>query len=72
MGLMRVPDIRARMIGQTGAFLSWGLDGDRGLPRIPRRKVSEGGFTTAMRQPGARAAVNRWWAAALTVNWPTH
>ncbi len=71
-GLMRVPDVRARMISHTGAFLSWGLGGDRGLPRIPRRKVSEGGFAAALREPGAREAFGRWWSAALTVNWPTH
>ncbi len=70
--LMRVPDVRARMISQTGAFLSWGLAGDRGLPLIPRRRVSEGGFAAYLRNPGVREAFSRWWAVALAVNWPTH
>ena len=69
MHFMRVPGVRARMISQTAAFLNWGMDGDRGLPRIPRRRGSGGGFPAILKQPGARLAINRWWAAARTVNW---
>lgn len=53
------------MIAETGAFLTWALRERPSLPRIPRRRVDQGGFATMMRMPGARAAVARWWDAAL-------
>ena len=63
----RVPDIRVKMIEQSNAFLTWALAEDRHLPRIPRRRVSEGGFERLMQQPGARDAVNRWWSRTLSM-----
>lgn len=57
-------DSRRRMIAETEAFLNWALRrGD--LPRIPRRKVSDGGFTSLLRHPGARAAAARFWQRTL-------
>ncbi len=53
------------MISETSAFLSWALRDGGSLPRIPRRRVDHGGFTAFMRMPGAWAAVQRWWDAAL-------
>ena len=53
------------MIAETSAFLSWALRNHRRLPRIPRRRVSEGGFKMLLRQPGAKAAIGRWWDAVL-------
>jgi hypothetical protein len=53
------------MIAETGAFLTWALRERPDLPRIPRRRVEEGGFTTLLRMPGARAAVGRWWDSVL-------
>ena len=59
-------DPRAAMIAQTGAFLTWAMAQDRGLPRIPRRRVDEGGFTELLQRPGARAAADRWWERTLS------
>ena len=62
---------RVRMIRETSLFLTWALAGGAGLPRIPRRAVSQGGFARLMRQPGARAAIDRWWQRTLAlVNGP--
>lgn len=54
-------DRRELMIEQTSAWLTWALKEDIPVPRIPRRRVSEGGFSELLRLPGARAAVNHWW-----------
>ena len=58
-------DDRQRMIAEHSAFLSWALVRHDGLPRIPRRRVSRGGFVPLLRQPGARAAVDHWWRRVL-------
>ena len=55
------------MIAETEAFLNWALDPQgAALPRIPRRRVDQGGFTQLLRRPGARAAVIHWWQRVLT------
>jgi hypothetical protein len=59
-------DIRDRMIRETNAFLSWSLAKDRGLPRIARRRVDQGGFGFVLKHPGARAIVRRWWNRVLS------
>lgn len=61
----RPRDARQEMISETSAFLSWALREGGRMPRIPRRRVDDGGFTAFMRMPGAWAAVTRWWDAAL-------
>ncbi len=61
----RPRDLRADMIRQTSEFLTWALAADRGLPRIPRRRVDQGGFSALLRQPGVRAMVDRWWSRTL-------
>lgn len=56
------------MIAETSAFLTWALARQRegqAFPRIPRRRVDQGGFTSLLRQPGARAAVAHWWSRVL-------
>lgn len=53
------------MIAQTSAFLTWALAEDRGLPRIPRRRVDEGGFSELLKQRAVRAMVDRWWNRTL-------
>jgi hypothetical protein len=58
-------DARRVMIEETSAFLTWALQHGQDLPRIPRRRVDEGGFSLLMQQPGARAAVARWWQRVL-------
>jgi hypothetical protein len=63
-------DGREGMIEQTNAFLTWALTGDRDLPRIPRCKVSEGGFAVFLRHPRARTAFARWWSTTLGFDEP--
>ncbi|MFA9476810.1 hypothetical protein ACERK3_00755 [Phycisphaerales bacterium AB-hyl4] len=59
-------ETRERMIAETEAFLSWALaDRSQPLPRIPRRRVADGGYTELLRRPGARAAVLHWWRRVL-------
>ena len=58
-------DHRRQMIAEHSAFLSWALRRHRRLPRIPRRRVSYGGFAAMLKRPGARAAVTHWWRWAL-------
>ena len=57
--------MRQEMIAQTSAFLSLALSDGRMGPRIPRRRVDEGGFSDLLRRPGARAVVGRWWERVL-------
>jgi len=57
----RPRDLRHEMIRETNAFLSWALAQGSGMPRIPRRRVSEGGFSGLMRLPRARAAAAAFW-----------
>jgi hypothetical protein len=59
-------DPRQRMIDETSAFLNWALAEDRGLPRIPRKRVDEGGFAELLAVPGARVLIRRWWNRVLT------
>jgi len=58
-------DRREQMIAETSAFLTWALANDIDLPRIPRRKVSIGGFSVYMDVPGAKAAMQHWWQRTL-------
>ncbi|XAL99008.1 hypothetical protein OT109_15660 [Phycisphaeraceae bacterium D3-23] len=58
-------DARSQAIAETSAFLSWALSQDRPLPRIPRRRVDQGGFAEMMRAPLARKIVAHWWSQAL-------
>ena len=53
------------MIAETSAFLSWALAEGKGVPRIPRRRVDEGGFSEFMRRPLARVITGHWWRRAL-------
>jgi len=56
------------MIAETSAFLSEALRSRSGTPRIPTRRVSEGGFAEILRRsPAARAAVRHWWTRALSL-----
>jgi len=53
------------MIAETSAFLTWALSSGVDLPRIPTRRVDEGGFGGRFRHAAARAAGFRWWARAI-------
>ena len=59
---------RRFMIRETEAFLNFALgEGRRRFPRVPRRRVSEGGFVRLLKQPGARRAMMRWWDKTLAM-----
>lgn len=56
---------RRRMIAEHSAFLTWAMTRRSGLPSIPRRRLSHGGFGSLLKRPGARAAVEHWWRRVL-------
>ncbi len=58
-------DVRAEMIRETSTFLTWALLEERQLPRIARRKVSDGGFSFLRTRPGAEAMLEQWWQRTL-------
>ena len=53
------------MIAETNAFLDWALVEGHRLPRIPRRRVDQGGFAELMRRPMARIMATHWWRRAV-------
>ncbi len=58
-------DARRRAIAETSAFLSWALRTDQPLPRIPRRRVDQGGFAQMLKCPLAGKIILYWWDQAL-------
>lgn len=56
---------RKRMIAETGAFISWALQHPDQVPRLPRRRLSDGGFKAILSRPGAKAAVVAFWKRTL-------
>lgn len=46
-------------------WLSDAIAGRMDPPRIPTRKVSEGGFSRMLGRPGGRERAERWWDLAL-------
>lgn len=62
-------EVRAQMIEQTSAFLSWALRQKR-VPRIPRIRTDMGGFDPIMRKPGGRELAAAWWSKALGEHLP--
>lgn len=54
--------------GRLARFLTWALRREAEgamLPRIPTRRVSEGGFTALLETEAGKAEAARWWASAL-------
>jgi len=62
--------LRRRMIDEHSAFLTWAMQFPDEVPRIPRRRVDQGGFTMILRRPGARAAVLGFWKRTLERIYP--
>lgn len=58
-------ETRESMIRDTSRFLTWALEADRGLPRIPTRRSKDGGFAALMRRPAARLMSAHWWHRAV-------
>jgi len=54
-----------RMILEHARWLSWALRKGRRMPRIPVRKVSDGGFARMMATRRGRAYASNWWGEAL-------
>jgi len=53
------------MIAEHSAYLSWAVHEDGALPRIPHRRIKDGGFAPLLKRPEARAAVRHWWTRVL-------
>lgn len=64
-GPSRRPETREQMIATHNAFLDWALAEERGLPRIPTRRVDRGGFSKLMQLPAARLMATHWWQTAI-------
>lgn len=56
---------RRKMIAETGAFITWALKHPEDVPRLPRRRVEDGGFKGFLSKPGTRALVNAFWQRTL-------
>lgn len=54
-------DIRKRMIRETSQFLSCALSGKIRPPRIPARKVSEGGYEVLKNHFFGKIMARRFW-----------
>lgn len=54
-----------RMVLEHARWLSWALRRPRQLPRIPVRKVADGGFARLMATRRGRAYAADWWEDAL-------
>ena len=55
---------RERMIRETSAFLTWAMRMERQgnpLPRIPRLRVDQGGFSGMLMTAGGRSLIRQWW-----------
>ncbi|MBM4108168.1 MAG: hypothetical protein FJ255_05075 [Phycisphaerae bacterium] len=59
--------------GIQGAIARWAhsqwltraLAGERGYPRIPTRRVADGGWSEFMSTPEGRRFAENWWASTL-------
>lgn len=60
-----IRDLRRDMIQDTNRFLTWALQQEREMPRIPIRRVEKGGFDRLMSIPGASKLAGRWWGRTL-------
>lgn len=56
---------RRRAIAETNAFLTWAMQSDAPMPRIPRRRVDRGGFAQLLSRPNASGIIACWWGKAL-------
>lgn len=56
---------RRRAIAETNAFLTWAMTSDEPMPRIPRRRVDQGGFAQLLSRPNASRIIAGWWNKAL-------
>ena len=64
-GRDRQPETRQRMLRETETWLNWAIKQRSGVPRIPTRRVSEGGYGELVRRPLGRLMATHWWARAI-------
>jgi len=57
--------VALKMIRCHEQWLSATLRSGRQMPRIPTRKVAEGGFAHLLARSGGREKAANWWEAAL-------
>jgi hypothetical protein len=57
--------IGQRMAREHSSWLTRILRGRAAMPRIPVRRISEGGFAQLMSTPSGRARAERWWERTL-------
>lgn len=55
----------ARMIREHSRWLTRAVRGNRSYPRIPVRRVSDGGFARLMSTRQGRRYAEQWWAGTL-------
>jgi hypothetical protein len=63
--LRRLPDPAALFRHVHEAWLTRAVSSGKPYPRIPVRRVDEGGFDPLLARPGGRQRADRWWTAAL-------
>lgn len=57
--------LRRRMIRQHARWLTAALRGRKTAPRIPTRRVDEGGFARLMSTERGREVASQWWYDAI-------
>ncbi|WP_428386159.1 hypothetical protein [Mucisphaera sp.] len=60
-GLSNIDPLRRRMVAETNHFLNLALRGDIHTPRIPTRKVDEGGFGMLKNNIMGQLLVRHFW-----------
>ena len=61
-------DLRREWIAETEAFLEWAMEEERvgrPVPRVPRRRVDQGGFPPLLTTAAAKSAVRHWWGRVM-------
>jgi hypothetical protein len=60
-----LPSLAAAYRRVHEAWLNRAISSGREYPRIPLRRVDQGGFERLMQRPGGPALAEMWWTAAL-------
>lgn len=60
-----LPDKAALFRRAHERWLTRAMASPRAYPRIPLRRVADGGFAPLVSRPGGRERAERWWAMAL-------
>lgn len=60
-----LPDPAALFRRVHEVWLTRAVSSGKPYPRIPVKRVDQGGFDRMMARPGGRETADRWWSAAL-------